>query len=358
MRIIIDVGHPGHVHLFKNFARQFEVQGNNVLFTCRSKEFVEELLDVNNLKYISVGKSYKSIIGKVFGLIRFTFSLLLVSSRFKPDLFLSHGSIYAAVVSSILKKIHISFEDTFNFEQIRLYKPFTNCILTSKYDHPSLGKKNIKYSGYHELAYLHPKRFIPNPDVLKQLKIAKDERFFILRFVGWNATHDINHKGLSEQNKLLIVSELEKLGKVFISSEIELPEPLIKYKFPLHPGKMHDAIAFSSLVFGESATMITEGAVLGVPGVYLDDTGRFYTKDIETRYNLIYCYTETHKDQVKAIEKAVELAKETRKSYRKNYDALISDKIDVSSFLVWFVSNWPNSFKIMKAEPDFDLRFK
>lgn len=28
MRILIDMGHPGHVHLFKNFIREMEKRGN------------------------------------------------------------------------------------------------------------------------------------------------------------------------------------------------------------------------------------------------------------------------------------------------------------------------------------------
>lgn len=56
--------------------------------------------------------------------------------RFKPDILLSHGSICAAHAAWLIGKPHIAFEDTFNFEQVRLYKPFTDTILTSDYDNP------------------------------------------------------------------------------------------------------------------------------------------------------------------------------------------------------------------------------
>ena len=75
---------------------------------------------------------------------------------FKPDVFISHGSMYAAHAAFLRGKPHISLEDTFNFEQIRLYLPFTDVVLTSDYEHPFHSNKVIHYAGYHELAYLHP----------------------------------------------------------------------------------------------------------------------------------------------------------------------------------------------------------
>jgi uncharacterized protein len=61
MNILIDIGHPAHVHLFKNFAKQMIEKGNKVLFTCRDKEFEIKLLESNGFDYISFGKKYKSL---------------------------------------------------------------------------------------------------------------------------------------------------------------------------------------------------------------------------------------------------------------------------------------------------------
>ena len=152
MKILIDIGHPAHVHLFKNFAWIMQEKGHKVFFTTREKEFEIDLLTKYGFEFTSFGKKYKSTLIKIFGLFQFDLKMLLAAIRFKPDIFLSHGSIYAAQISWLLRKPHVSFEDTFNFEQINLYKPFTSVILTSTYKHPPLGRKNIKYNGYHELA--------------------------------------------------------------------------------------------------------------------------------------------------------------------------------------------------------------
>lgn len=359
MRILIDIGHPGHVHLFRPFAKIMQNKGHKILFTCRQKEFEIELLKYYKLIFHSFGKKYNTTIGKIFGLLLFNTKMLLVSLKFKPDIYLSHGSMYAAHIAFLLRKPHVSFEDTFNFEQIHLYKPFTSVILSSNYKHPDLGKNNIKYNGYHELAYLHPKRFEPNPTVIKELGLKDGEKYCILRFVSWEATHDINHKGISIENKRLIVDKLSKHLKVFISSEKQLPENLEKYKFPLPPESMHEALAFASLVYGESATMIAEGAMLGVPGVYLDNTGRLYTKELENDYGLVFNYSESELDQTKSINKALEFVSlNETEEWKKKQSHMLSDKIDVTAFLVWFVENYPQSVRIMKENPNYQYRFK
>ena len=39
MNILIDIGHPAHVHMFHFFAIEMQKRGHQVLFTCRDKEF-------------------------------------------------------------------------------------------------------------------------------------------------------------------------------------------------------------------------------------------------------------------------------------------------------------------------------
>ncbi|KAF5054943.1 hypothetical protein DSECCO2_382800 [anaerobic digester metagenome] len=360
MKILIDIGHPAHVHLFRHFAEEMQQKGHKILFTCRDKEFEIYLLNKYGFQYKSFGKKYKSSFGKLWGLLKFDIKEFLTGLKFKPDVFISHGSMYAAHTAFFLGKPHISLEDTFNFEQIRLYKPFTRSILTSDYEHSLKSSKVIKYAGYHELAYLHPGRFTPDIHVLDELGVKEDEKYVILRFVSWNASHDYGHDGISYENKLKAVGEFSKYARVFISSESELPDDLKKYKIDIKPHRMHDAMAYASLIFGESATMVSEGAVLGIPGIYLDNTGRLYTKEQQEKYGLCYCYSESDKDQKLAIEKGIELLQMPglKEEWKKRRDKMLADKIDVTAFMVWFIENYPESKRIMRENPDYQYRFK
>jgi uncharacterized protein len=50
MKVLIDIGHPAHVHLFKNFTNIFQSKGHTVLFTVRSSECETELLKAYNFR--------------------------------------------------------------------------------------------------------------------------------------------------------------------------------------------------------------------------------------------------------------------------------------------------------------------
>lgn len=361
MRILIDIGHPAHVHLFKHFAWNMQEKGHVVFFTAREKEYEIYLLTHYNFNFRSFGKHYKTRRGKLTGLLKFNLLLLFVSIKFRPDIFLSHGSIYFAHISWLLQKPHISFEDTFNFEQIRLYKPFTSVILTGNYPHPELGGKNIDFPGYHELAYLHPKRFqhIKNYGYTL-LGLNNDDNYVVLRFVAWKATHDRGHFGLSTQMKKKIVLTFSKYAKVYISSEDPLPSELTKYKLHTPPEEIHHILCDAILVFGESATMITEAALLGTPGIYIDTSGRLYTDELENKYGLVFNFTESPIDQQRALMKGVEILqkKDFKKIINEIKNKMLQDKIDVTGYLIWFIENYPESRRTLKGNPDYHFRFR
>lgn len=359
MRILVDIGHPAHVHYYRNMARELIQKGHTILFTTRDKEVAIELLDFYKFEYKVIGKSHRKLIGKMTGLLKSTIKLFLICLRFKPDIIIN-ATPSAAIVSFILGKYHVSLEDTFNMEQVKLYLPFTDVVLTGDYPHPDLGRKDLKYPGYHELAYLHPNEYKPNESVLTQLGIAKNGKYAIVRFVAWNASHDVGHAGISLENKIKLIESLTKYFPVFISSERALPDELKMYKINIKPEQMHDALNFAYLFIGESATMSSECAMLGTPAIFLDNTGRKYTENQDKQYGLVYNYTESPDDQNRAIDKAIELATtdNIKEQFKIKRDTMLDDKIDVTAFLVWFVENYPAS-EIEMRNPDFNFnRFK
>lgn len=354
MRILIDIGHPAHVHLFRFFAKEMIARGNQVLFTCREKEFEKELLEGFDFQFVSFGKKYKSIIGKLGGLLKFDYKEWRTCLRFKPDILLSHGSMYAAHAAWLIRKPHISFEDTFNMEQVNLYKPFTKVVLTGDFDNPLMGdSKAIQYAGYHELAYLHPNYFTPDKSILKEIGVKEDEKYAVLRFVSWNATHDVGMKGFSANDKMKLVKSLEKHCKVFISSETPVQPELVKNVLRIDPSKFHSLLAFAALHIGEGATTASESAVLGVPAIYTNVLKANNCAD-EEQYGLLYQMTDCNT----VINKSIEILNQPREVYRERKEHFLSEKIDVTAFLVWFIEHYPDSVKMMHENPDFQHRFK
>lgn len=365
MNIIIDVNHPAHVHMFRCFAHEMIERGHKVLFTTRDKEFEIALLRSEGLPYANLGRKKSGKLSRIIFNLMCIWRVLRIAKRFKADLFLSHGSIVAARVAQLMCKPAVAFEDTFNMEQVRMYLPFTSVVLTSDYEHPIHDAKVLKYPGYNELLYLHPHRFTPKSreEVCRLLGIQPEERYVLMRFVSWHATHDKGHKGVSSENKLEAVQQMIRYAQVFISSESPLPEELAAYKLPTAPELIGHVMAHATLVFGESATMVSEAAMLGVPGIYLDDTGRLYTRDQQERYGLCWCFTESEADQQAAISQAVSLLAQDPVSLaeemRLRSQKLLSEKIDVTAFLTYFIENYPQSVdSVRMADKSFWEKFK
>lgn len=350
MRILIDIGHPAHVHLFRFFAEEMKSKGHQIIFTVREKENELRLLTSFNMPYNLLGRHNSSLLGKVFSLLVSILKTLEVARRFKPDLFLSHGSIIAAVTSWLYRKPHISLEDTGNNEQVRLYLPFTEAVLTSSAFHKNYGHKQVRYNGFHELAYLHPRYFTIDKQFKKQLNALEGEKYTIVRFVSWNATHDKSGTGLSDIEKSEIVKRLSLFGKVFVSSEHSLPDELVKYRYPLPPETIHQALANADLFIGEGATMASECAVLGTPAIYINSQIAG-TINEQSDYGLVFQYHGF----AGTIEKAEQLLeiRDSKEFFHKKRDAMLKDKVDLTRLLVWFVESWPESFK--KAETDCDF---
>jgi predicted glycosyltransferase len=355
LKILIDIGHPAHVHLFKNFAWQMKKKGHEILFTSREKENEIYLLKTYGFKYVLFGYHFKTKLGKILGLIKFNLKMLHTVISFKPDLLLSHGSIYAAQIGGLLNITHVSLEDTGNMEQIHLYLPFTKVILTSTAFQKEFGRKQIRYNGYHELAYLHPNLFSEDKNIRTLLNLKADERIFLLRFVSWRASHDFNQNGLTYKDKREIIEKLSNFGKVLISSEEELPEEFKKHRFILPPEKIHDILAVVDLFIGEGATMASECAMLGTPAIYVNSI-EAGTIDDHEKNGLLFHFRSF--DGV--LEKAMEIISNpnSRIEFREKRDQMLSDKIDVTGFLIWFMENYPGSFSIMKENPDFQYKFK
>jgi predicted glycosyltransferase len=289
-----------------------------------------------------MGRHYTSGPGKIWGLIYYNIKILLISFRFKPDVYLSHGSVYTLLSALLSGKPNIALEDSGNKEQVRIYFPFTKAVLTSTSFPYRYGRKQVLYNGYHELAYLHPNYFTPDPGIYKELGLADGEAFSIIRFVAWNASHDKRNSGLTTRQKYEVVQHLALHGRVYISAESILPPDLEKLRFPLKPERLHHAIAFALLTVGEGATIASESAVLGTAAIYVNTISRGYLEEQERDYGLVSCFRGFDGVMTKIqdlLDRPGLKAETKRKSER-----LIKDKCDLTRFMIRFIEEWPERY--------------
>ena len=196
MRILVGVGHPKHVHIRKNIIHNLENDGHEVKILAWAKDLTIYLLNFYGFEYEIVGKNYKGLAKKAYGMLMSDLNVLRVAKKFKPDI-LAWGGPYLAHVSKLIGKPHIGFTDTEHAGLTNwLSNPFSDVIVTPAcYKGKINPKKHVTYNGYEELTYLHPNYFKPDPAVLDDLGLNKNDRYIILRFVSWQASHDIGEHG-------------------------------------------------------------------------------------------------------------------------------------------------------------------
>ena len=344
MRIMIGVAHPKQVHFCKNVITNLVKNGHEVMVAARDKDLTLYLLDVYGFDYEVVGTNYKTIAGKAYGLLESDLKALRLARKFKPDILVG-GSPYLAHVSKLIGKPYIDHTDTEHATLADwLTSPFSDVVITpSCYEGKIDPKKHVTFDGYFELAYLHPNYFTPDPSVLEDLGLSKDDKFIIIRFVAWKASHDIGDYGFSDKKE--VVKSLEQQGMVFITSEAELPKELEKYKITIPPEKIHHLLYYADLFIGESAPMSTESAILGTPAIFVSTSRRGYTDELESKYDMLYTFSDQHNAQEKAVKKAIELLedKDTNKKWEKKREKLLDEKIDVAKFMTEFIENYPES---------------
>jgi hypothetical protein len=289
MRLLIDIGHPAHVHFFTEPMRRLRRQGHRILVTSRRKDIALTLLEELGVEHEPLSAAGSGLLGFAGELIARDLRLARVVRRFRPDCMAEIGGTFIAHAGLLTGVPSLVFYDTENAVlQNAITYPFASRVLVPRcYRGWTPRRRTLRYAGYHELAYLHPDIFAPDRDRALANGLAPDGETFLIRLVSWKANHDVGERGWSPALLEAVVAALSRRGKVLISSEAPLGGTLASHAYCGRVSEIHHVMAFCRAVIGESATMASEAAVLGVPAVYAARTGRGYTDDQEQRYGLV-----------------------------------------------------------------------
>jgi len=333
--ILFVVGHPAHVHLFREAIDELEARGHRTFVASREKDLTTDLLDAYGIEHHLISTAGTGVFGLASELVQREVRLFSLARSFDPDVIVGILSPPAAHVATLQGRRNVAFTDS---EPSRLAeigaRPFASRICTpARFGH-DLGRGHRRYDGYHELAYLHPDRFEPDPEQLRSHGVDPESTYSVLRFVSWQAHHDIGRSGLSRTAKRRLVEELSEHGEVYITSESPLPSWFEPYRLPVPPESIHHLLSYADLYVGDSATMATEAAVLGTPAVRAssfagdDDMSNFHELE---EYGLL----RSVRDGDRAIRIATELLAdpEAGERWERRRDRLLDDKIDVTAFI-------------------------
>ena len=225
----------------------------------------------------------------------------------------------------------VVFTDTEHAPGNRVTFPFADEVWTPECYHDEAPNQR-RYPGYHELAYLHPRRFDPDPAVTDEVGVDPDEQFVVLRLVSWEASHDHGEAGFDDVHD--VVERLEATGAtVLITSEAPLPDDLEDRRATVAPDRMHHLLYYADLFVGEGATMAVESAVLGTPAVYVNTLTMGYTDEVE-EYGLLYTCSGPNR-HAEALETAVDVLEgHEGDRWSDRRDRLLEEKTDTTDVVL------------------------
>lgn len=336
MNVLIDINHPAHVHLFKHTIWELQEHGHEVTVTSREKEITTDLLDYYDTDHIALSSVGDSLFGLATEFVAKEVALFSQARVVDPDVYIGCNPAISHV-SALLGGRCIMLHDS-EPTPVReyLFRPFADHILTPAGFDDDLGDKQIRYPGYHELAYLHPDRFDPDPDRLREHDVDPDEEFYVLRFIAWGAHHDAGQSGLSFEAQRELVSILEESGTVYITTEDDLPAEFEEYKLPVPPHLIHDLLYCADMYVGDSQTMATEAAVLGTPAIrsnsFAGENDMSNFLELEEEYELLY---STPQEEA-ALQRVRELFREPdlNEMWNQRRQRLLREKRDVTNVIV------------------------
>jgi predicted glycosyltransferase len=348
MKAAVTIQHPAHVHFYRPVIDALVAHGHDVAVFAREKDVALDLLDAYSIPHRVLARSAGSLPGLAAVQVAYELRLVRAVRRLDPDVVTAIGGMAAAHVSAVTGARSVVFTDT-EVPSNRLVTPFADAICTPRNFDGDLGDGHVRYDGFHELAYLHPARFDPDPDVLRAHGVDPQSRFTVVRFSDMAAHHDVGETGLPPTARRDLVATLADHGSVFASVENgDPPDGCRDVPVPVH--EIHHLLAFADAFVTDSATMATEAGVLGTPTVrtnsYVgdDDLGNFVELD---RYGLVYS-TPDPEDALALVAELVADPEQAARTWRDRRAEFLADKIDVARFAV--------DALVAAAEPDRDAR--
>lgn len=340
--ILIDIGHPAHVHLFKYFIAEVQLKGYKTFVLTKEVDSIIQLLNIYGIPFNSLGEKPDSLLAKYFFQLVIIFKTILFVRKHKIDTGIGI-SMTLPIVAGLTGITVFGLDD----DDIAVTPVFAKFINKSDYiltpdclKHENRGKNHINYPSFHELAYLHPDRFVPNPAVLNDLGIIKDEPFFILRFNAFKAHHDVGANGLNPKQKQKLIQVLSLFGKVYITSENKIEPEFEPYRLPVSPEKIHSLLYYAKIFVGDSQTMTTEAALLGTPAFKCNSFAGNLSipNEIENKYHLCFSYLPDDFDKMlKNIHAHLEMP-DLKNIFAERRTLMLKDKIDFTAFLVQLVA--------------------
>lgn len=276
MNIWIDILHIPQFNYYKPFIGLLIMKGHHVYVTVLGRGklpiiVLKELADYKNVDVAIIGKHHMTKWSAIIeaNMIRIIWLLFWKMGK-KIDVAFSNGS-HVGIIGHIFNFPAYEFEDDPQAADYKLMCRFATQNHSVIYEVPEgyeLNRRDKLVACLKEWAYLNPRIFVPNPNVLDKYGV-KPKEYMFLREV---TVGTINYTG-QESGAILGIKDLMPKGmKVLFSLEEkkrrdEYPADWILLQEPIED--IHSLIYYAAGLISSGDSMAREAALLGVPAYYL-----------------------------------------------------------------------------------------
>jgi len=356
MKYLFFFVHPSKFHVFRNTINSLISKGHSVDVLITSKDVLEDLVKSEGWNYTNIfpeGRKMKGVppyISSGINFFRTIFRLYKYTKNKKYDLFITDDLLVYNGIWEKIPSIVFCDDDLSVVKQFALVLSKATHVLSP--DITDLGKyssKKISFPGYKELAYLHPNSFNPDITVVKEFNPDLIP-YFIIRLVSLRAYHDVGMKGISNEQVRKLIDLLSSHGKVYISSEKQLPKEFEQFKLNINYRDIAHVLYYANIFIGDSQTMTSEAAVIGTPAFRCNDfAGKISVmEEKEYKYGLSFNFPPSRFEEMYTKIETFLINKKLKDEFRLKRNKMLKDKIDLSQFMIYLFENYPISIQDLK----------
>lgn len=323
--------HPSQVWVLHQVARELGPDVK-VIWYLRDKDRSAQIATALGIEYRLLSNARTGMLGNAFEMLANTVKALRYTAKEDIDLWVTKFGA-GNIAARLMRRKSFSFNDD-DVDLVPLialtsYRFANRVLVTDVTRMEGYEAKAVRYPSFHELFYLHPNRFSPDPGIRGELGITQGERFGIVRLSALTAHHDRGVRGIAGTFLTELIARYEPDIRIFISGEKPLAPDLEPHRVPIRPERMHHALAAADFFLGDSQTMTAEAAVLGTPAFRINDfVGRIsYLAELE-RYGLAFGFRPGEESQLLEKLEAIINDAEAEQQFSLRRQQMLGDKID------------------------------
>ena len=270
MVVQVDILHPAHLNFFKNVIKTLEMNDVDVVISVLDRGKVPKIVrkEFPDKEVHVIGRHRGTKFSIIFEAnFRRFFQMFFLLLKHKPRIGLSVGSFIMGFGLQLLSRKNYQVDD----DPERFFNVLLEKWTSSKlYFPPNVHADHPKVNNFNclkEWAYLSPKYFRPDEEVLEEYGLPKNGYIFIrevstgsLNYINEakNPIASISH-GFPENHPVLLSLEDKSTRDQYPSHWTILEEPV---------RDIHSLMYFSKCLISSGDSMAREGGMLGKPAVY------------------------------------------------------------------------------------------